>query len=406
MLCEARSSLGHSVIILIFGLHLAGMDEERRDAAARLAFGSRNQAAYVLRNHAYRLLPRLTTAVLLTITCAFCLFANPALGPSPVAASVTPNGRLQQPIGELTTKSSDNETAAAYCPQVEPLIPEDSPSHGDVLNYIRSRNFEQTAIAKFQASIRFKTVSTDEMATATFPLNSSVYNAFKNFTQFLSNSFPGVYGKMKPQPINVHGILMAWKGSEPRLKPTLLTAHYDVVPVDESTLAGWKGLDPFGGECKFDNVTNTTRIYGRGSTDMKHSLMSIMSALEALIEYGFEPRRTIMVAFGFDEELGGLKGHLQISKKVHKCVGDSGIAVLSDEGGGQSELFEKDMVVIGVAEKGYLDVQVDIRVLGGESKLFMHHNTIEYEDTDKTSLRTRISSRPTHRNWYCFCVCD
>ena len=34
-------------------------------------------------------------------------------------------------------------------------------------------------------------------------------------------------------------------------------------------------------------------------------LMGIMSALDKLIEEGFEPERTILISFGFDEEIGG-----------------------------------------------------------------------------------------------------
>lgn len=45
-----------------------------------------------------------------------------------------------------------------------------------------------------------------------------------------------------------------------------------------------------------------------GSTDCKNSLTGVMSALEHLLERGWRPTRTIVLAFGFDEEIGGPQG--------------------------------------------------------------------------------------------------
>ena len=47
-------------------------------------------------------------------------------------------------------------------------------------------------------------------------------------------------------------------------------------------------------------------IYARGAMDDKMSVFAIMEALEALIDGGsFAPRRTILLAFGHDEEIMG-----------------------------------------------------------------------------------------------------
>lgn len=46
-------------------------------------------------------------------------------------------------------------------------------------------------------------------------------------------------------------------------------------------------------------------IWGRGSVDDKSGLIGSLTAVETLIEQGFSPRRTVMLAFGFDEEASG-----------------------------------------------------------------------------------------------------
>ena len=46
-------------------------------------------------------------------------------------------------------------------------------------------------------------------------------------------------------------------------------------------------------------------IWGRGSSDDKSGLIGILSSIETLLENRFQPTRTVVLAFGFDEEAGG-----------------------------------------------------------------------------------------------------
>jgi acetylornithine deacetylase/succinyl-diaminopimelate desuccinylase-like protein len=48
------------------------------------------------------------------------------------------------------------------------------------------------------------------------------------------------------------------------------------------------------------------RLWGRGSMDDKSGLIGIMSSIESLLENGFVPTRTVVMAFGFDEEASGI----------------------------------------------------------------------------------------------------
>ena len=62
-------------------------------------------------------------------------------------------------------------------------------------------------------------------------------------------------------------------------------SHMDVVPADED---GWE-YPPFSGA-----VANGY-VWGRGSIDMKFGLVTILAAIEELLEEGFVPSRDIYV---------------------------------------------------------------------------------------------------------------
>jgi carboxypeptidase PM20D1 len=78
-----------------------------------------------------------------------------------------------------------------------------------------------------------------------------------------------------------------------------------VVPVDPETEAEWLH-PPFSGDVA-DGF-----VWGRGTLDDKVGVVGILEAVEALIASGFEPRRTLYLAFGHDEEVSGLNGALKI----------------------------------------------------------------------------------------------
>jgi succinyl-diaminopimelate desuccinylase len=69
-------------------------------------------------------------------------------------------------------------------------------------------------------------------------------------------------------------------------------AHYDVVPVS----GNWRHGDPFSG------VVDRGRIYGRGTSDMKGSMASLLMALRALHATGTSPKMNVEVSFTADEE--------------------------------------------------------------------------------------------------------
>lgn len=56
---------------------------------------------------------------------------------------------------------------------------------------------------------------------------------------YLKATFPLVHSKLALENINTHGLLYTWKGSDPSLKPSMLMAHQDTVPVNSGTLDDW-----------------------------------------------------------------------------------------------------------------------------------------------------------------------
>ena len=81
-------------------------------------------------------------------------------------------------------------------------------------------------------------------------------------------------------------------------KTVHFNAHYDVVPV----AGAWKGDDPFSG------AVHGNWLYGRGASDMKGSIASLLMALESVQRCGRQPAVNLEFSFTADEETGGALG--------------------------------------------------------------------------------------------------
>lgn len=101
-----------------------------------------------------------------------------------------------------------------------------------------------------------------------------------------------------------------------------------------------------------------------------------MEAVEALIEAGFTPKRTLILSFGFDEEISGLRGAHQLSRHLVEKYGHNSMAVIVDEGASTVNGWGINFAMPGVAEKGYVDIDVVVRMPGGHSSIPPPHNGI------------------------------
>lgn len=140
--------------------------------------------------------------------------------------------------------------------------------------------------------------------------------------QFLSDVFSQIgfdvrQYEVMSRRVNVAATLRGKGGG----RSILFNGHTDVVPAGPRDL--WT-KDPFGGE--FDG----TRIWGRGSADMKGALGSIVIALRALANAGVNLNGDVVVHAVADEEANSLGTKYMIEKDLAKAdlaiVGEGSVA--------------------------------------------------------------------------------
>ncbi|MDC7998843.1 M20 family peptidase [Gilvibacter sediminis] len=195
--------------------------------------------------------------------------------------------------------------------------------------------------------------------------------AFYGFHRFLERAFPLIHQQLELEKINDYSLLYTWKGSDASLKPMILMSHMDVVPVDEPTLTDWEAGP-------FEGAITQTDIIGRGTMDDKGTLMAVMEAVEKMLEEGFGPKRTIYLAFGHDEEVGGPRGAKQIAAHLQSKGVQAAITI--DEGGfladGLVPGIDRPVAMINLSEKGFASFRLIVETSGGHSSAPPEENTI------------------------------
>ncbi|KAF8826014.1 hypothetical protein HHX47_DHR6000627 [Lentinula edodes] len=248
------------------------------------------------------------------------------------------------------------------CSQYDVLVPKNL-LWNTVGEVVGTEEFKDRAVNWLAGAIRIPTESYDDFG----PIGEDPrWETFKHFHDYLLEAFPLVHSTLSLTKINTHSLLYEWTGTDSSLKPVLLAAHQDVVPVEPRTAADWT-YPPYSGH--FDG----TRIWGRGASDDKSGLISLLSAIELLLEAGFKVERTFVLAFGCDEEASGHFGALQLGKAMLEIYGPNAFAFIVDEGGDISEHYGTVFAAPGVAEKGYLDLRVDVASPGGHSSIPPSH---------------------------------
>ncbi|KAL4268882.1 peptidase M20A family protein [Pleurotus pulmonarius] len=226
--------------------------------------------------------------------------------------------------------------------------------------------FKTKAIDWLAGAVRVPTEAHDKMG----PIGVDPrWGVFVPFHAYLLTTFPLVHSTLALTKVNTHGLWYEWAGSDASLKPLLLAAHQDVVPVDPTTVDQWEH-PPYSGF--FDGE----RIWGRGTSDDKGGLIGILSSIETLLAKGFKPSRTVVLAFGFDEETSGVHGAGHLGEVLAEHYGEGSFAMVVDEGAGFMENFGTIFATPGIAEKGGLDVRVDVTSAGGHSSIPPKHTSI------------------------------
>jgi carboxypeptidase PM20D1 len=216
---------------------------------------------------------------------------------------------------------------------------------------------DRDALARRLAlAIQVPTVSRGEGAPADL-------GPFRELHDRLERSFPKLHAALGREVVAGGSLLYRWPGREPEAPPILLMGHLDVVPVEPGSEARWSH-PPFSG------AVDGAFVWGRGALDDKLSVLGAAEAVEHLLGAGFAPRRTVYLAFGHDEEVGGDAG----ARAIARLLEERGVAFefTIDEGmgivaRGLAPGLTSDVALIGVAEKGYLSLELVARASGGHS---------------------------------------
>ncbi len=209
---------------------------------------------------------------------------------------------------------------------------------------------KEAAIDALAALIRCKTVSYNDPGLED--------NAeFEKLIALLPALYPRVFDVCSVQQLPDRALLFRWPGKHGG-DPTVLMAHYDVVPVDEEK---WD-------KPPFAAVIEDGVLWGRGALDTKVTFNAVLSAANHLIASGYQPENDIYFAFSGGEEVNG-QGAVNI---VHYFAQHHiQPALVVDEGGAVVEnVFpgvKEPCGLIGIAEKGMLNAQYRVRSSGGHA---------------------------------------
>ncbi len=214
---------------------------------------------------------------------------------------------------------------------------------------------EPALAARLARGLRIATVSDADPAKVDA-------QAFDDFHALLAELYPRVHAALELERIGTHSLLYRWAGRDETLAPALLAAHMDVVPIEPGTEAQWTHA-PFGGVIAGDS------IWGRGALDDKSCLMGLLESAELLLAEGFVPPRTLYLAFGADEEIGGAGGAVEIARTLRQR--GVRLAFTLDEGSAVTQGIiagvKPPVAAVMAGEKGYITFRLSLHGEGGHS---------------------------------------
>ena len=85
----------------------------------------------------------------------------------------------------------------------------------------------EKALVNFTGAIKFKTISFGDASQ----FDSTQFLAFHDY---LEKTYPQVHVRLKREKVKRFSLLYTWEGKNPQLKPVILMAHQDVVPIEEA----------------------------------------------------------------------------------------------------------------------------------------------------------------------------
>ena len=229
--------------------------------------------------------------------------------------------------------------ALFFIPKAQPVL------SGETAEFDQSK-----AVEALQKLVRCKTVSY---------VDSQLEDdaEFEKLISLLPELYPRVFDVCSFNRLPDRALLLRWPGKQDGA-PSVMMAHYDVVPADERN---WE-KPPFAG------IIEDDILWGRGTLDTKVTLNGILSAANHLIAKGFQPENDIYFAFSGGEEING-NGAVNIVD--YFVAHNIQPALVVDEGGAVVEnVFpgvKEPCGLIGIAEKGMLNAQYSVISNGGHA---------------------------------------
>ena len=218
---------------------------------------------------------------------------------------------------------------------------------------------KDAAISALAELIKCKTVSYNDKA-----LEDD--KEFEKLISLLPELYPEVFWTCSFRQLPDRALLFKWPGKS-SAAPSVMMAHYDVVPVDE---AGWE-------KPPFDAIIEDGVMWGRGTLDTKVTFNGVLSAANHLIKQGFVPENDVYFAFSGGEEVNG-KGAVNIVD--YFADNNIPVALVVDEGGAVVEnVFpgvKQPCGLIGIAEKGMMNAQFKTNSNGGHASSPKPHTPV------------------------------
>ena len=204
---------------------------------------------------------------------------------------------------------------------------------------------------------------------------------FRTFHKVLEELFPLVHEKLEKTEID-GSLLYRWKGEQAD-RPLVLMSHQDVVPAE----GVWEHA-PFSGDIA------DGKVWGRGASDTKCSVMAFFQAVEELLAEGYTPPQDVYLSSSCTEEWGG-EGCPKIVAELERrgvkpyLVCDEGGGIITDPIGG----IHGNFAMVGVFEKGRADVRFTAASEGGHASAPGRHTPV----ARLAAFVNEIETRPVFR---------
>ena len=208
---------------------------------------------------------------------------------------------------------------------------------------------------KLSAMVRYDTVSVP---------GADQREKFLGFHKVLDELFPLVHKKLEKAEIDGN-LLYYWKGEQSD-RPLVLMSHQDVVPAE----GVWEH-EPFSGDI------GNGKVWGRGASDTKCSLMAFFQAAEELLAAGYTPPQDVYLSSSCTEEWGGdgcpkIVAELERRSVKPYLVCDEGGGIIAEPISG----IPGNFAMVGVFEKGKADVKFIASSEGGHASAPKAHSSV------------------------------